>query len=50
VQGLVLWPTPHTYIHLSIPSGLFPFTFPTNILFAFFLSSMACPSHPLWLE
>jgi hypothetical protein len=43
-----------TYLHLGLPSGLFPSGFPTNILYAFLLSSIraTCPDHLifLWLD
>jgi hypothetical protein len=43
-----------THLRLGLPSGLFPYGFPTNILYAFLFSPhscyMPCPSHPPWLD
>jgi hypothetical protein len=42
-----------THLRLGLPSGLFPSSFTTNILYAFLFPHswyMPCPSHPPWLH
>jgi hypothetical protein len=43
-----------THLRLSLPSGLFPSGFPTNILYIYSASPhscyMPCSSHPPWLD
>jgi hypothetical protein len=41
-----------THVRLGLPSGLFLFNFPTNILYAFLISpiSTACPAHLILLH